>query len=80
VLCDPLHGGEGATWVHLKKRHGTLPEGEEEMEEPSVVKPSWRWFFYALLVGVAYIVYPHWPSVMVAVVVILWLEARGTTK
>ena len=55
VLCDPLHGGDGATWVHLRTNQKAPESVETERQEKPASAGSWRWIVYAICLVLLYI-------------------------
>ena len=88
VPCDPLHGGSGATWVHIApqsaERADVVEErktGEsDEIENRRPAPPAWRWaVYFAFLVG-AFLVFPQWFLRGIMMLFIFWLEMRIATS
>ena len=72
LLCDPLHGGSGATWVHIRAREiARVPAAE------SPRKPSWRWLAYVALIGLLYILKADWILLGLAIVMIIVYETSS---
>jgi hypothetical protein len=71
VLCDPMHGGDGATWVHLKTAN---PTEVKTPEHPSLTG-SWRWLAYMVAILVLYLAIPWaFPAVILAAIIIITIE------
>lgn len=80
VECDPLHGGSGATWVHISG----IPD-EESTPQPSEVKiaekkqamsPLWRYPIYAIAIVASFATIPDWTIRIAILIVIAWIEFR----
>ena len=65
VLCDPFHGGSGATWVHLVQQNPPKPGIEPRPSVPTP-RPLWRWPAYAALLAVLYYFGARWDILLLA--------------
>jgi len=76
ILCDPSHGGNGASWVHLNLPDSPSPEIPEPEESGGKVS-IWRWVAWILLVFFVFIIFGQWyirlGSVVLALVMEYWL-------
>ena len=77
VECDPLHGGSGATWVHI----AGIPEEEKAPSEPDEVAVKkqpigrwWRYLLYAILIVASFVVFHNWTIQFVMLILIAWIE------
>ncbi len=76
TLCDPLHGGGGASWVHIREDPQHPAPKPEETGASSGFRPSWRWLIYVLaLVCLLFLVNPF-----VAVMFTVGIIYIGETK
>ena len=74
LLCDPMHGGSGASWVHIAEdpEHPAV----ERMEIPGagVWYRIWRWPLYALAFGCLYLIFDLWLAILLAVGIVVACE------
>jgi hypothetical protein len=89
VLCDPRHGGEGATWAHIGTSEvdpDELPDEDIQSDEISSdelkekpPRPWWRWIAYVVFLLAAFAVFPQAYMRAIMVVFIFWFELRQAT-
>jgi hypothetical protein len=78
IECDPLHGGSGATWVHIAGiGDGETPaELEQEVKEKQLVEWWWRYLLYAIFVAASYKIFGSWTVTIVLGVALVLIEFR----
>ena len=74
VLCDPLHGGSGSSWVHLKG--GDVPSIPAKAESKQKQKPAWRWILYLIAIALVFSISDNLMPGLITFVVVLWIEFR----
>ena len=76
VECDPLHGGSGATWVHIAgiDEEQASPEPEETPIEKKPIGRWWRYLLYAILIVASFVVFHNWTIQFVMLILIAWIE------
>ena len=87
VLCDPTHGGSGATWVHLAvetKDNSTFIEQAAENNESTDkgIKPLSPWMRRILLLILlvsSFIVFPEWIARAGMIFLVFFLELGMNT-
>jgi len=75
VLCDPFHGGSGATWMHL----GEEKPDTEDVERKDT-RPVWRWLVYLAFLIAAFAVFDQPWIRGLMIVFIAWYELRSATR
>ena len=78
ILCDPAHGGSGASWVHLKSDEAF--EAVSKSPETKSGKPAWRWLAYLAAIAGAFLLSSNYMPLVVTIVIVLWLEFRLTNS
>ena len=73
VLCDPFHGGSGATWVHLRQRVPSEPKTEQS-GAIGTPRPWWRWPAYVALMAVLYSLGARWDILLLAAAAVFVYE------
>jgi hypothetical protein len=82
VECDPLHGGSGATWVHI----AGIPDEEPATasgtsESRGRVAPAlFRWTAYLVTLAAWFAIFPDWVLRIVIIIFIVWFEYRITHR
>lgn len=84
ILCDPMHGGSGATWVHIRVEKPGVPAKTKslpvlENEIDSGLKPMSPWVRRALLLillAASFVVFPSWIARAGMVFLVLYMELR----
>lgn len=87
VLCDPTHGGSGATWVHLavgSEENSPLIEQAAENSEDidKGIKPLSPWMRRILLLILlvsSFIVFPEWIARAGMITLVFFLELGMNT-
>jgi hypothetical protein len=74
TLCDPLHGGSGATWVHLKTKRKIPGEPGKPLEESRGNSTLWRLALYSVVVLSIYALHLGLAAIGIAVVIFAAIE------
>lgn len=73
ILCDPLHGGSGATWVHLRRQPGNEEDGFKSKHKRAAT--PWRWVPYAALaLLLAPLWYKNWATLVALILAIVLMD------
>ncbi len=82
VECDPMHGGSGATWVHIARESPdeTRPRDPLARYRTRPAAPIRRWLIYAVVVALSFIVFTDWLLRIAVVLFLFWVEYRIVGK
>ncbi len=92
VLCDPSHGGSGASWVYLEgdpevdslENINEDENGDDEIiDEENAIQPArpvWRWLIYLVFLLFVFIAFPQWYVRGIMMLFIFWMEIRMATR
>jgi hypothetical protein len=76
TLCDPLHGGSGATWVHISEDPDHPAQKKPSVRQPHTMPVTVRWALYGVAFICLYLLLPLY----LAVIMTAGVAIIGETK
>jgi len=78
--CDPLHGGSGATWVHLVEDPAHPAAAPVKKTQQSTLPPYARWLLYAVAFACLNFLMPVYLAFALAVAIAIIGETKFDRK
>jgi hypothetical protein len=92
TVCDPLNGGDGATWVHIRLKNNVESTNETDDDNPVKISasengqipdgvpkpfPPWiRRILLLILLAASFVVFPQWIARAGMVFLVVFMEFR----